>query len=85
MSGFGPGVEQVFAFRHKASRTDEDGKVRYRTDHESCLIDRDGNFLRKFVDEEGRPVLIRMSGERHAVAGRPGKNGGWEHLIYKLP
>lgn len=75
----------VVVFRHKASRTDEDGKVRYETDHESYLIDRDGSFLRKFVDEEGRVVRISMSGERYALAGRPGKDGGWEHLIYKLP
>jgi len=75
----------IVVVRHKASRTDEDGKVRYETDHESYLVDRDGNFLRKFVDEEGRPVKIIMSGERYALAGRPGKNGGWEHLIYKLP
>lgn len=70
---------------HKVVPAEADGVVRHETERESYLIDRDGNFLRKFVDEDGRPVWISRSGERYALGGRPGKNGGREHLIYKLP
>jgi len=75
----------ILSFRYPVPVDAEKPEGGLRSVYESYLVDRDGNFLRKFVDEEGRPVKISTSGERYALAGRPGKNGGWEHLIYELP
>jgi hypothetical protein len=59
----------ILSFRHAVPVDSEKPQGGSHTVHESCLVDRDGNFIRKFVDEQGRPV----------------KNGGREHLIYRLP
>jgi hypothetical protein len=55
------------------------------SERESYLVDRDGKFLCRFVDEDGRAVRISRAGEHYAAGWVARKDGTFDHLIYRLP